>query len=387
MTRKTRMIFVEEVLDTEKENSVYKSFEMQSKVTKKQEQTSSDASGHSSSVSSDQNQGESQGNTQDGHGYDQSNSRKCGYDQDQNSKGTNDQRKNSKSQGKAQMQKQKCENEKANGQNGSTRDDYKKNNVQQPPMVDEECFEDHWDFVHGSDPWIRMSPTTAKLKSFPASPDPESDILETKDILIADTLKPENASLSVSNNNNQSGIMIGVNNLPNMFKVVHDQSIIKNQHAEESVEEKNPITVPRDSLPTRRSNKKSLSSMVRGIPSFSKLRNIHHLDDLKTMEDSLLYQKLKNLFLCMKITGIFFVRKQRTSVGARTRFIRNCTFQQTYCTTILVVLIVNFLRSLTAFSDANFNELGSVLFFKFLTSIFFYESMSRAYLAYMAAYR
>ena len=41
--------------------------------------------------------------------------------------------------------------------------------------------------------------------------------------------------------------------------------------------------------------------------------------EMKTIEDSLLYEKLKNLFLCMRITGIFFVRQERTSIGSRTR--------------------------------------------------------------------
>lgn len=41
--------------------------------------------------------------------------------------------------------------------------------------------------------------------------------------------------------------------------------------------------------------------------------------EMKTIEDSLLYEKLHKLLWCMRITGIFFVRQERTSIGSRTR--------------------------------------------------------------------
>lgn len=42
-------------------------------------------------------------------------------------------------------------------------------------------------------------------------------------------------------------------------------------------------------------------------------------NEMKTILDSLLYQKLRNLFISMMITGIFFVRQQKTSPGSKTR--------------------------------------------------------------------
>lgn len=108
----------------------------------------------------------------------------------------------------------------------------------------------------------------------------------------------------------------------------------------------------------------------------------------KNIEDTLLYKTIKPLFILMKIMGIFFTRRKTPlNLHHRLRNFRKCSVEQVWCTFVLVILTVNFLRSLSTFANADFSSLSNKLFFKCLVVIFFYESMSRAALAYMASYR
>ena len=56
-----------------------------------------------------------------------------------------------------------------------------------------------------------------------------------------------------------------------------------------------------------------------------------------------------------------------------------------YCMVNMFVLFVNFIRTFFTFKAGE--TFGSLLFFKLLTSIFAYEAMSRAFLAYWGCYK
>ncbi len=157
-----------------------------------------------------------------------------------------------------------------------------------------------------------------------------------------------------------------------------------------------------------------------------------NVDELKGIEDSLLYETLRVLIMAMKISGIFFVKKKgsfgnslkerlrsltalqasiRTKLENQKSSWRNnvslyhaptelnemlhlemCLIQlrflipfQVYCIVNIVILFLNFIRSFFAFKAGE--TFGSLLFFKLLTSIFAYEAMSRAMLGYWGCFK
>ena len=61
------------------------------------------------------------------------------------------------------------------------------------------------------------------------------------------------------------------------------------------------------------------------------------------------------------------------------------TVFQIYCMVNMLLLFLNFIRTFFAFKAGE--KFGSLLFFKLLTSIFAYESMSRAFLAYWGCFK
>ena len=111
-----------------------------------------------------------------------------------------------------------------------------------------------------------------------------------------------------------------------------------------------------------------------------KVKHLGENDDLRSIEDCLLYDMMKPLFFCMKVSGIFFIKRKRSQEPGIKGWLRNCTLLQAYCLFICSVLLINFLRFFAAFDGLD--NFDSVLFFKFLIAIFFYEAMSRAFLAY-----
>ena len=104
-------------------------------------------------------------------------------------------------------------------------------------------------------------------------------------------------------------------------------------------------------------------------------RAFHALDDMKTIVDSLLYDKLQSLLFCMKCSGIFFVRKNGRFGKSPRECLRSFTPLQMYCLLMFIILTLNFFRLMMAF-DPN-DGFGNTLFLKFLTAIFMYESVSR----------
>ncbi|ELU10797.1 hypothetical protein CAPTEDRAFT_223635 [Capitella teleta] len=105
----------------------------------------------------------------------------------------------------------------------------------------------------------------------------------------------------------------------------------------------------------------------------------HGDNDLQTIEQSLLYKTLRPMFRVMEVVGLFFISKKTSHQQGIAGLIRNCTRAQAYCTFILFILIINFLRTVPALT--NITSFGTVLFFKLLMIIFFYEAASRALIA------
>jgi hypothetical protein len=58
------------------------------------------------------------------------------------------------------------------------------------------------------------------------------------------------------------------------------------------------------------------TGVPRLMPKLMRAMHDSH-SELATLHDSLLYRKLRTLFACMTLTGIFFVRHQRTPRGAK----------------------------------------------------------------------
>lgn len=110
-------------------------------------------------------------------------------------------------------------------------------------------------------------------------------------------------------------------------------------------------------------------------------RSIHTDDELRSIEDCLLYDVMRPLFLAMKCFGIFFIRPQGEALFQRKRkggILSTWTTLQVYCIIICMVLAINMLRSLSSFRGQD--SFGNILFFKLYWSIMWYECASRALL-------
>lgn len=105
-----------------------------------------------------------------------------------------------------------------------------------------------------------------------------------------------------------------------------------------------------------------------------KSKRAFHVEVDKTIEDALLFQTLRPLMFCMKLSGIFFIRKKGQFGKTFREVLRSCTALQIYCLSMCGLLFLNFLRSMVAF-DPN-DGFSNALFLKFLTAIFMYESVS-----------
>ena len=101
---------------------------------------------------------------------------------------------------------------------------------------------------------------------------------------------------------------------------------------------------------------------------------LQHQDELKTITETRLYSVFNPVLLCMKVAGIFYVARRVTQGSTVLDAMRNLSWQQIHCMATVLILLVNFLRSLTAFEGQN--TFGNLLFFKLMVCIFFYESFS-----------
>ena len=109
--------------------------------------------------------------------------------------------------------------------------------------------------------------------------------------------------------------------------------------------------------------------------------------DLQSITDSLLYAKLHPILVCMSAVGIFYVRRPRRTHGHNPfQLLRNSSPLQIYCGGVVVALVLNFARSLTVFGRGP-NDFDDTLFFKLMIVISFYESASRSVLANVACRR
>ena len=124
----------------------------------------------------------------------------------------------------------------------------------------------------------------------------------------------------------------------------------------------------------------SQSSDRPGVVRKKSLKAFQNLDDLKRIEDTLMYNKLKPLIQFMKLIGIFFVRKRGSFSKSPVGIMQSMTPLQVYCLFTVLVLLANYIRTLAAFNGND--GFGAIFFFKILTSIFAYEAMSRAFIAY-----
>ena len=124
-----------------------------------------------------------------------------------------------------------------------------------------------------------------------------------------------------------------------------------------------------DDPPSRRGTRKNLLHMQKSKRAFG------GLEDNKAITESMLYETLRPCLLFMKITGIFFVRKQGQFGKSLREMMRSSTPLQIYCLSMSILLFLNFLRSMFAF-DPN-DGFTNKFFLKFLTAIFMYESVSR----------
>jgi hypothetical protein len=89
-----------------------------------------------------------------------------------------------------------------------------------------------------------------------------------------------------------------------------------------------------------------------------------HGDDMKTIDQSLLYKTLRPMFRSMEACGLFFISRKTSHQQGLAGLIRNCTMMQAYCSFILIILIINFLRTLPALSSLS--SFDNVFFFKLL---------------------
>ncbi len=142
-----------------------------------------------------------------------------------------------------------------------------------------------------------------------------------------------------------------------------------------------------ESLPSGKGPRPSLRGIagVARVTSIKAFKGLRAHEELKTIEDSLLYSTLKHLFFWMKMCGIFFIRKKKTHSQGCRGFVVNSSALQWYCGAMCIVLLLNFGRSLLTFAGTS--GFDNVLFFKLMVCIFFYESASRAMLAYWACWR
>ena len=129
----------------------------------------------------------------------------------------------------------------------------------------------------------------------------------------------------------------------------------------------------------------SKSKRMTGLMQIKGPKAMQKADELRTIEDSLIYQKLKILFYFMKVAGLFFVRRKKTHHGGLRGFLVNSSPLQWYCIVMIFLLMVNFVRTLWIFDGSE--EFGSLLFFKFVVIIFFYEAVSRAILNFIACHK
>ena len=119
----------------------------------------------------------------------------------------------------------------------------------------------------------------------------------------------------------KSSLSLSIKRLPKIFTTnssdgeMFSNALVTSNAALTSVP---PIASPDPSLSG--AHKQPAPIFHRGPPARPKVMAMHQgTNEMRTIEESLLYEKLKKLFVCMMITGIFFVRQQRTSIGSRTR--------------------------------------------------------------------
>ncbi|ELT90557.1 hypothetical protein CAPTEDRAFT_209607 [Capitella teleta] len=93
--------------------------------------------------------------------------------------------------------------------------------------------------------------------------------------------------------------------------------------------------------------KKTASTLGKAVVGLKGIgKSLHHNDELDSLMDTMLYDILKPLLLCMKACGIFFVRPKGAALfESSARCLKSVSVAQIYCLLVLFVVTVNLLSA------------------------------------------